>query len=247
MSKPAHLQLVANGTSPCSECRLRAKCLPDHFDDALASSISDAVRAHPPAARGTWLFRQGEPMTAYYFLRSGSAKSVLTADDGHESVMSFLLPTDLIGAASLEQATYQDSVITLERSSVCEVPARALDAIVGKDESVRHLLLSKVVHSINAERHARVRLEHLGADARMADFILEMSARLQDIGRHPDEILLAMSRYDIASYLGLASETVSRALTRFGEAGLVSVQQKQLTIVDRDGLLRLARGESAGD
>lgn len=220
----------------CALCQLRGLCLPDHLDQDIVKSMERVIKPRLPIPRGTYLFRQGDPMTAYYFLRSGSAKSIVDDDEGRESVIGFLYPTDLIGAGSMQHATYSTSVVTLERSAVCSFNAAHLADLWGDNAAVMDSFLAKVANRIQTERHARIRLDHTNADQRVADFVIELSQRMAALGRDPDDLSLPMSRYDIGSYLGLAPETVSRALGRFADRGLVGVKGKSLRLHDRGAL-----------
>lgn len=240
MSDVHQLRLVDGRSVACDECRLRRMCFPDHLDDDLTRAIAAVVRPRPPLPRGSYLFRQGTPVTAFYFMRSGSAKAMLTDDSGRESIMSFLFPTDLVGTASMDLTRYHDSVITLERSSFCELRTTDIEALFHHDHAALRSFFAKVSNRIATERHARVRLEHSSADERLADFILELSASLARLGRDPHRIQLTMSRYDIANYIGLAPETVSRVLRRFHDNGLIDVQHKQLFLRAPQRLHRVA-------
>lgn len=240
MPDTPRLHVVGQQQRPCDDCRLRPNCFPDHLQGEFAHHAANVIRPRAPVPRGTYLFRQGSPVTSFFFLRSGSAKSVLTEGDGRESIMSFLFPTDLIGTASMDQTVYHDSVVTLERSSFCELRVNDLADLFRSDPPVQRAFLSKVTSRILNERHARVRLEHSSADERMADFLVELSDRLLELGRDPYELQLTMSRYDIANYIGLAPETVSRVLRRFSDKQLISVRHKQLTIHQPERLRKVA-------
>ncbi|MGH8279180.1 MAG: helix-turn-helix domain-containing protein [Gammaproteobacteria bacterium] len=79
------------------------------------------------------------------------------------------------------------------------------------------------------------------AQERMAAFVLSLSRRLQQRGYSPHEFLLAMTRRDIANFLRLATETVSRTLAEFQEQGLIAVERRDLRILDLRRLTALAR------
>lgn len=231
----------ARRSAACDICRLRAACLPDHLQEgAAARSLMNLIVPGTPQVRGTFLYRQGDPRRAFYLVRSGSAKSFQVNENGHEDVMGFHFPTDMIGAASLEHRQYAESVVLLERSTVCEVAARDLEILLRGDATLLHSFFSKLAQSFEAERHARVRLHHASADERVADFLLELSARFAAIGRAEQSLFLSMSRYDIANYLGLAAETISRALGRLQEAGAIAVKGKSVEILARPALHRIA-------
>ena len=81
----------------------------------------------------------------------------------------------------------------------------------------------------------------LSADERIALFLLSLSSRFSRRGYSDKEFILSMSRRDIASYLRLATETVSRVLARFQQRGLIKVDRKQVRITDPKGLDEVAR------
>lgn len=225
----------------CDMCRLRQSCLPDHLnDDATRHTLLGLVQPGVPMPRGTVLYRQGEPRRSFYFVRTGSAKSFQIDEYGRENIMGFYLPTDMIGVASLEQADYAESVVLLERSTLCEVPAEALATAARSSESMQHRFFTKMAQSFAAERHARVRLHHASADERVADFLLELSQRLHAAGRVESALYLSMSRYDIANYLGLAAETISRAFGRLQESGVIAVKGKAIDILEGPALRAIA-------
>lgn len=228
-------------TATCDICRLRAACLPDHIQDQNAArALSGLIVPGVPLPRGTYLYRQGEPRRSFFLVRSGSAKSFQVNENGHEDVMGFHFPTDMIGAASLEHKNYSESAVLLERSTMCEVPAADLEVLLRNDAALLHSFFSKLAQSFEAERHARVRLHHASADERVADFLLELSSRFRAIGRDDGALFLSMSRYDIANYLGLAAETISRALGRLQDAGVIGVKGKSVEILSRVALQEIA-------
>jgi CRP/FNR family transcriptional regulator len=85
----------------------------------------------------------------------------------------------------------------------------------------------------------------LSADERIAMFLMSLSERFARRGYSDREFILAMSRRDIASFLRLATETVSRVLARFQKSGLLRVDRKQVRIRDLDGVRKIARQQAA--
>jgi CRP/FNR family transcriptional regulator len=85
-----------------------------------------------------------------------------------------------------------------------------------------------------------------GAEERIAGFLLSLSSRMKARGHSETQLTLAMSRRDIANYLRLATETVSRVFSRFEEDGLVSVDRREVMLRDVDRLNKLGHCFSAG-
>lgn len=242
--------LVTVGNHQCEACHLKPLCIPHHLRDVDAMQrLQRIVVTRAPRPRGTLLYTVGEARQAFYFLRSGSAKAIVSDEQGVECVASFFYPTDIIGASSLEHSVYLESVELLERSAVCEIRASALEDLCRGDADFLHGLLAKIASSFELERAARLRNNHASSDARMADFLLEIGRRMHTIGRCVDDLTLSMSRYDIASHLCMAAETVSRGFRRLQENRLIDVRGKHIRILDPVALQRRARehvGRGAG-
>jgi CRP/FNR family transcriptional regulator, anaerobic regulatory protein len=81
------------------------------------------------------------------------------------------------------------------------------------------------------------------ADERMAAFLLDLSGRYEARGFSGTCFRLSMARSDIANYLRLAAETVSRVLSRFRSSGLIAIHGRAVTLLDRDAMRAVARGE----
>lgn len=236
---------MPQGGGPCRFCHLHPLCLPDHLLDAPSiAALQRAIVPEPPKPRGTFLYREGEVRQAYYFIRAGSAKAFVTDEQGAECVTGFYFATDMVGALSLAHPRYTESVVTLERSNVCQVPAATLEEICRTDGALTQRFYGKLAQAFDVERHARLRLNHASADERVADFLAEMSERQDRRGLVDDNLSLSMSRYDIANYLGLAAETVSRSLRRLQEDGIIAVKGRQLQIKRRPALLAAREGST---
>jgi len=105
--------------------------------------------------------------------------------------------------------------------------------------------LQRHLHSVLAREIVRdhgvmMLLGSMRAEERLAVFLLNLSQRFKARGYSPSEFHLRMTREEIGSYLGLKLETVSRAFSKFQEAGLIEVQQKHIRIADIPGLHKIA-------
>ncbi|MFN3630380.1 MAG: Crp/Fnr family transcriptional regulator [Casimicrobiaceae bacterium] len=220
-------------------------------------SLGDRPLDLPPAAVYEWLqplgverrfqagetlFKAGEPFRALYLLRAGSAKRTLLHPDGREQVLGFALSGDLLGLASLGAPCYQATATALELCLALEIPLERLDLALSEDPRIGELLLSRLGHALR-ERHGwMVTLGALSAEARVASFLLDLSARFRARGYSGERFVLKMTRAEIGGLLGLTLETVSRVLSRFQQRGLIRLERRELAIVDREALVRVARG-----
>jgi CRP/FNR family transcriptional regulator len=134
------------------------------------------------------------------------------------------------------------NVVALDTSAVCTLTFESVTSMA------RHMPeLQTELFRIMSARISELEtiVGDLSADERIAMFLLSLSERFARRGYSEREFILAMSRRDIASFLRLATETVSRVLARFQKAGLLRVDRKQVRIRDLDELRRVARREAA--
>lgn len=232
--------------SRCAQYResggLGPRWLPPAFPPEEIDRLDAIARRHPPLRKREALFRQGEPFTSLFLIRSGSLKQVTRMDNDEEQVTGFFLPTEMIGLDAIGERHYPGSALALETTTVWEFPFERLDDLTAQLSASRRRLYRTMSQEIHSERLMRSLMLHETADARLANFFLAMSARFRRLGYSPHVFRLAMSRGDIGNYLGLAGETVSRLLTRFKRQGLASAQGHEFRLLDPEALARLAKG-----
>lgn len=187
------------------------------------------------------LLHEGTPATALYVLRSGSLKCVKTLEDGYEQVLSFAQPGELLGFEALHCGRQPATVVALEDATAYALPVAQLHTLrhqcAALDKALQRALSRQLVRAADtAEMMAAV-----ASDARLARFLLWMSARMAEIGRSPRRLLLRMGRRDIASLLGVAHETVSRSFTTLAEGGYIRVDNREVDIIDPVRLKARAR------
>ncbi|MCG8015297.1 MAG: helix-turn-helix domain-containing protein [Candidatus Thiodiazotropha sp. 'RUGA'] len=223
----------------CCDCGLDPLC---QVVDYGASDLADSklvLRRRQPMQRGALLFSAKQPFSALFAVKSGSFKAISVDLSGKERVVGFYLPGDLIGAEGIARRLHSFTVRALEESAICrmdldqmpqsgrgnEMLQGALIRMLGEEVSINHLVTSSLIQQ-NAEQ-------------RLAAFILNLSARCGMRGLSQYQLGLSMSRSDIASYLGLARETVSRTLTRFQNYGLIGISKHVLKVVNPEGLQKV--------
>ena len=187
------------------------------------------------------LLHEGTPATALYVLRSGSLKCVKTLEDGYEQVLSFAQPGELLGFEALYCGHQPATVVALEDATAYALPVAQLPTLRHQcpalDKALQLALSRQLVRAADtAEMMAAV-----ASDARLARFLLWMSARMAELGRSPRRLLLRMGRRDIASLLGVAHETVSRSFTTLADGGYIRVDNREVDIIDPVRLKARAR------
>lgn len=202
------------------------------------SCLEKIVQRRVPVATAETLVACGNPADVLYAVKSGMLKSVMYTDDGAERVLDFFLPGELIGLDAMDCGGYRHTVIAVEDGSVCEM---ALQQLLQPStlELFKDQLIAALVWKL---RQNQARFQMLGAqsaDQRLAMFLLNMAERLRLHGLSELQFRLARRR-DIASYLGLALETVVRMLKRFEQQGWIETHGRHTRIHQLTALAKLA-------
>ncbi len=204
-------------------------------------SATEPVRVLPHAmellaylvrcGRGQTVHAHGAPAKHLYRLTSGMARKYKLKADGRRQIVDFLLPGDFFGLTTRPRHAFTVEAVT-EGTVVSCYARQPLDRLAGAD-----LEVGQFIREIGCETLSRLqkRLLLLGygtARRKVGAFITELERRLFVEPSQP--FTLMMSRYDIADYLVLSVETVSRALTELKQSGAISLQgQHRVTILDR--------------
>lgn len=229
----------------CSQCSLRQLCLPAGIDPAELSRLDGIVRRRRTVHPGERLFRPGDPQQAIYVARDGAFKTISTSEDGEEQIIGFHLPGELMGLDALGSGAHRCEAVALTDANVCEVPFDELTAVAAMLPGLQQQLLRVIGQSVDRDQDHMGLLAKRQANERIALFLHGLGERLAYIGMSRTRIRLPMSREDIARFLGLALETVSRGFGRLQEDGVIAVQGRQVDIRDSAELARLAHGQES--
>jgi CRP/FNR family transcriptional regulator, nitrogen fixation regulation protein len=186
--------------------------------------------------KGSEIFGEKEPADYVYQVMTGAVRSYKLLSDGRRQIGAFHLVGDIFG---LEIGTeHRFTAEAVVDTSVRLMKRRSLELVAESDLAVARNLLSMTTSNL---RHAEDHMLLLGRKTsleRVAAFLIEMDTRLTAAGI----LALPMCRRDIADYLGLTLETVSRALSRLhdlGILGFIGNNQRQIVLLDRGKLVSL--------
>jgi CRP/FNR family transcriptional regulator len=224
----------------CQACALHTLCLPASISADELSSLDAIVRSRRPLDRGQQLFATGTRFQSLFVVRSGSFKTTLESSTGEIQVLGFHLPGEIIGFDALSDDVHRCNAEALERASVCEVPYTQLDEFAARVPGLRRQLMRIASREVVKDHEHLMMMGRKQAQERLAIFLRSLSDRYRNLHRAPELLELPMSRHELANYLGLVVETVSRLFTRFEELGVLEVNRKQIRIVDFAKLEELA-------
>ena len=186
--------------------------------------------------RNEHLIRPGDQVSHAYIVVSGALKSYVNYENGDNQVVGFHNPGDIIGYESLLNGRSFCAIIALDTSCI-----RCLDSAESRKEQQKpDSTFQPLIQEMYSEIQRLTRQLYLeresSTSARLATFLLDYSQSQAERGYSRNEFILPMGRRDLASYLGLATETLSRAFSRFRDQGILRVSTNHVVILDLQGL-----------
>ena len=223
----------------CSSCNLRELCMPLGLTADELERVDDLVASRRRVKRGTSLFRNGDPFTNLYAIRTGFFKTCITSEDGRDQVTGFQMAGEVIGLDGIVNDRHTCDAVALEDADVCLLPFERIEELSTEIPGLQRHVHKIMSREIVREHGVMLLLGSMRAEERLAAFLLNLVQRLHARGFSQSELVLRMTREEIGSYLGLKLETVSRTFSKFVEEGIVEVRQRHVRIVNSDALKQL--------
>lgn len=231
-NSPVNILDIGKLRNSCKSCALSNLCLPAGMNAEALNLLVEVIQPRPPLARGQTLFHAGMPFRSLYVVRSGTFKTVVDSESGDGQVLGFHLASEIIGFDAFAHDVHRCTAEALEHSTVCEISYDNLQDLSNKIPELNHQLLRTASREVVKDHEHLVMMGRRPAQERLAVFLRGLSDRHRRLRHRHDAFVLSMSRQEIANYLGLVIETVSRLFTRFEELGVLMVERKQIRILD---------------
>ena len=196
---------------------------------SLGSTI-DMMGAIMPFARNAEIYGENEPADCLYKVVSGAVRTYKVLNDGRRQIGSFYWPGDIFGLELGDEHTFSAEAVV--DCKVLVIKRSALVSLVGRDSSVANQLWTLAASELQRTQD-HIMLLIKSAQERVAGFLMEMSRRNSDA----KEVDLPMSRQDIADYLGLTIETVSRTFSQLENCGTIAVPSARRIVLRSLGAL----------
>jgi CRP/FNR family transcriptional regulator, nitrogen fixation regulation protein len=200
-------------------------------------SISEAMElmgARISYVRDVEIFGEGEPAEYLYKVVTGTVRICKVLDDGRRQVTAFHMPGEIFGLEVGD--THSFCAEAIADSTIIVVKRHAILALAARDVDIASQLWTLTARELQRGRDHMLILGCIGAKEKVAAFLLELAKRCSDT----NEIKLPMSRQDIADYLGLTIETVSRTMTQLeNDATIMLPTSRRVVLRNRAALKRL--------
>ncbi|MBF0212509.1 MAG: helix-turn-helix domain-containing protein [Magnetococcales bacterium] len=178
------------------------------------------------------MFVSDQPFHGIYAVKEGSFKSHLNVDQQGEQIYGFYIPGELLGLDAIRVGVYGYQATALENSRVCLLPFEQLDALGPNLASFQEQVIRILVDQLRHDQRQTLLVGRKSAEERLGAFLLNLAERYARHGFGGDGFRLPMLQNDIANYLGLSMETVSRTLRAFREQELVNIQGRRVRLLN---------------
>ncbi len=224
---------------PCAACDVRELSICSALRGAEIDRIA-ALVSRSPVAAGQTLFQEGDEANAVYNIIGGAVRLFKLLPDGRRQITGFLFSSDFIGLALKDRYAYSAEAIT--STVVCRFPRLKLESLFEEMPRLENRLLRQASNELIAAQDQMLLLGRKTAVERLASFLMALAHR-QNHEKKGEIVDLPMTRTDIADYLGLTIETVSRGFTRLRNDGLIETPDTHSALLcDPDGLRELTEG-----
>ena len=208
---------------------------PDSLDDCFAQARLCRIEAKE------FVFMEGDPVKQIHRIEAGAVSLYRLLPDGRRQILGFAYPGDVIGLGV--QREYIMSAQALKPTKLRSMSLATLHRIAARDPKLSFTLYETVANELAATRTLLMTTGHRSACERVAAFLLTLSQRNERKGEPAHVIDLPMTRSDIADFLGLTVETVSRTITKMKTGRLIDLPQcARIHLRDIDALQALAGG-----
>ncbi len=234
-----HLANNKDYKTRCSLCKIRSysfcRCL---NDDQL--EIFSKVSFEKKFTDKENIFLQNDPSTHLYNITEGNVKIYQLLDDGRIQIIGFLYPGDFFGTYKNNKYNYSAEAIGNLR--VCVFDQKVLDKYMDQNPILAKELLNQTSYELTLAQDRMTVMGRLNAIEKIAIFFINISNQRKRIGWQSNPISLSMARQDIADYLGLTIETVSREISKLKTSNIIKIiSSKQLFINDIEKLKQISK------
>lgn len=226
----------------CAACEIRELSVCSALNETEIGRLRSIISSCHVDAGGT-VIAEGDPATDLFNVVRGTVKLYKLLPDGRRQVTGFLFPGDFLGIALND--TYAYSAEALQPLQLCRFPRRRLEGLLTELPRLERRLLGETAHELAAAQDQMLLLGRKTAKERVASFLVTLSQRAVKRRRPATPLDISMSRTDMADYLGLTTETVSRTLTQLRQAKLIATDGRNgIDVLNMRGLMALVDGES---
>ena len=224
----------------CRDCAVQSRAFCSVLDnDALAKL--EGLHSFRDLAPEESLFMEGDTAASFFTVLKGCLRLSKLLPDGRRQIIGFVVPGEFIGLSS--EAGHVYNAEALVEASLCRFTIRDLESIGEGNPAMKGRLLDMTNANLGRAHEHMLLLGRMRALEKIASFLCNLIVRAAAADLPSEPLALPMSRADIADYLGLTIETVSRTFTRLKTSSIIALpEHNRVEVIDMAGLLLLAEG-----
>lgn len=224
----------------CGKCsRFCASRVPI-FENLDCNELEEIVEEieHKTFDKGTMIFSEGSEANTLFFINEGKIKLYKYNKDGKEQILHILTNGDFFGELDLiKSSTYKFNAKAMDNAKICTLKKSEVKNIIMKKPEIAIKLLESVGERLAAIENLAQNLSTNDVDARIAYLLINLMDKYSEEEDGKKLIKLPLSREDMANYIGVTRETISRKLKKLEEEELIQlIGTKKIVILDEDGL-----------
>lgn len=216
-----HDHANSDGARDCRTCTAWKQCFTDSADAHCIDKVCKLVRLRGPVERGEALYHHGDEFTHLYVVQSGVVKTESESLDGRLNVTGFYTCGDMFGLEGIGSKHLPGRAVVVRDAVVCELSYTGLLALCERNPVLNQGLIARLGRRLQEEEYRWKAVRSEPGYARVLAFFADLKRRQELAGNTEQVIDLPMSKHDIASFLGLSPESLSRALRKLEDDGLV--------------------------
>lgn len=224
----------------CFQCQLGSICLPVALQDADIIKLDNIVKRGSSLGRNDHIYQPQDDFNAVFAIKSGFVKTYRLTEDGQEQVTGFYFPGEVFGLDGISDTKHDCFAKALIATSICEIPFNQFSELTLEFPELQSHFFKLMGQKITSDQQLITLLSKKSSEQKIATFLIMISSRLANREQNSLEFKLDMSRTDIANYLGLTVETVSRTFSKLNKTAIITLDQKNVTINDITALTETA-------
>jgi CRP/FNR family transcriptional regulator len=233
-------QSAASFEIPCQKCQVRNRAICAALEDDQLRDLN-AISTQVTLEAGRMIFMEGDEASFLFNIISGHVRVSKSLPDGRRQITGFLFPGDFLGLSI--GGAYAYSADSISDVHICRFPRKGIEKITLKFPNFEHRLLQLASHELGAAQNHVLLLGRKTAAEKICSFLIFLAERNGDTAA--TRVALPMTRADIADYLGLTVETVSRAIGSLKKRGAIQlIEPTLIDLCDKAQLRLIAEGDA---
>ncbi len=224
----------------CGQCEARERCPGAELSTEELEQLSNISVTRGPFQAGDAIYRMEGRFKSLYVIQKGAIKVESVSEDGVNLVDGFYFPGQLVGVDAIGDTHYRNDAVAMETTWVCEIPYSKLQSLCIQIPQLQKNIFKLLGSHIRQINDNMVHSRYLSAEKRVLLFLETLSESNVIKKNTSGQVHLPMSKGDMACYLGLRPESLSRALGKLVSEGLIRNHAKKIELLETDTSFELA-------